>query len=116
MDLESTLFQTLVASAAMFIIALIVLIIYSKSPGVKSDQPAGDKNEPYLGGEKQPYDEESVNPVNLFLSIVNQSLENVYRIVVDRFNTYWIDGWMFYMSMWLAFLVVLLVIAVVVLL
>ena len=115
MDLASTLFQTLVASAAMFIIALIVLLIYVESPGVKSDQPVGDKNEPYLGGEKQPYDEESIDSGNFFLSIVNQSLKNVYRTVVDRFNTYSIDGWMFYMSMWLAFLVILLIILVVVL-
>ncbi len=115
MDLTPTLFQTLSVSGAMFIIALVILLIYIKSPSTKSSQPEGDRNEPYLGGEKQPFNEESIDPGNLFWSTVNQSLRNVYKTVVNRFNTYSIDEWLFYMSMWLAFLIVLLIILVVVL-
>lgn len=115
MDLETPLTQTLIASAAMLLIALVVLLIYERSPGSKSRQPVGDGNEPYLGGEKQPYTEESVNSGNLFLSIVNQSLKNVYKKAVDKFDTYSVDQWLLYMSVWLAFLIILLVILVVVL-
>jgi hypothetical protein len=115
MDLTLTLYQTLIASSAMLIIALVVLLIYTKSPSVKSDKPEGDKNEPYLGGEKQPYDEESIDSGNLFWSIINQSLRKVYQTVVNRFHTYSIEGWLSYMSVWLAFLIILLVVMVVVL-
>lgn len=112
MDLTLTLYQTLVASSAMLLVALIVLLIYSRSPGSKPRPEVGDKNETYLGGEEHPYDQESIGSANLFWSIVNQSLKNVYKKIVGRFHTYSIDGWLFYMSMWLAFLIILLVILV----
>jgi len=115
MDLTQTLYQTLYASSAMLLIALIVLLIYSRSPGskkrgVKDDK--NDKNEAYLGGEEHPYDQESVGSANFFWSIVNQSLRNVYEKIVDRFHTYSIDSWLLYMSAWLAFLIILLIILV----
>lgn len=115
MELESPLIQTLIASAAMLIIALIVLLIYERSPGAKSDKSVGDKNEPYLGGEKRPFVDEPVSSGNLFWSIINQSLKNVYKKAIDRFNTYSIDQWMLYMSVWLGFLIILLIIVVAVL-
>jgi hypothetical protein len=115
MDLGLTLFQTLVASAAMLGVALAVLLIYIRASGAKPNQPAGDKNEPYVGGEQQPFDEESIGSGNLFWSIINQSLKTLYRRIVDRFNTYEIDAWLVYMSAWLAFLIILLIIVVVVL-
>ncbi|MDQ1281431.1 MAG: hypothetical protein QG670_2696 [Thermoproteota archaeon] len=114
MDLTSTLFQTLVASGVMFIISIAIMLIVS-FPGVKSDQPAGDKNEPYLGGEKQPFSEESIDSNNLFLSIVNQSLRKVYVNIIDRLNTYSMGEWMFGMSLWLTFLIVFLLTVVVIL-
>ena len=115
MDLGSTLFQTLAASAAMFGVALAVLLIYIKAPRAKSTQPVGDKNEPYMGGEKQPFNEESIDSGNLFWLIINQSLKNLYQKVVFRFHTYSINEWLLYMSVWLAFLIILLIIMVAVL-
>ena len=115
MDLELTLLQTLAASGAMLLVALAVLLIYIRAPRAKSTQPDGDKNEPYMGGEKQPFDEESIDSGNLFWSITNQSLKNLYKKVVDKFNTYSIDEWLLYMGAWLAFLIILLIIVVVVL-
>jgi hypothetical protein len=115
MDLTSTLLQTLMATGAMLIVALVVLLIYTRAPRHKSAESDGDRNEPYLGGEKEPYDEQSFSSGNLFWSIINQSLKNVFKKVVDRFYTYSIDEWMVYMSVWLAFLIILLIILVVVL-
>lgn len=96
----------------MMLIALIMLLLYSRSPGSKRRPESGDKNEAYLGGEEHPYDQESIGSANLFWSIVNQSMKNVYRKIVDRFNTYSIDSWLLYMSVWLAFLIILLIILV----
>jgi hypothetical protein len=112
MDLTSTLYQTLYASAAMFIVALIVLIMYSRSSGSKSRTEEGDKNETYLGGEEHPYDQQTISSTDLFWSVANQSLKNVYKKIVNRFQTYSIDSWLFFMGMWLAFLIVLLIILV----
>ena len=113
--LYETLLQTLYASGAMLLIALIVLLVYSRSPGSKKREiknTENDKNEAYLGGEEHPYDQESMGSTNFFWSIVNQSLRNVYDKIVDRFHTYSIDSWLLYMSAWLAFLVILLIILV----
>jgi len=96
----------------MLILALIVLLVYFVSPGSKKQQEESDKNEAYLGGEGHPYDEESVGPTNFFWSIVNQSLKNVYKKTIDRFHTYSDDSWLLYMSVWLAFLIILLIILV----
>jgi len=112
MDLTLTLYQTLYASGAMLLIASIVLLIYSRSPGSKKRQDEGDKYEAYVGGEGHPYDQESVGSANFFWSIVNQSMKNVYEKIIDRFHTYAIDSWLLYMSVWLAFLVILLIILV----
>jgi hypothetical protein len=112
MDITQTLYQTLIASAAMMLIALIMFLIYFRSPGSKPHPETGDKNEMYLGGEEHPYDQETVGSANLFWSIVNQSMKNVYRKIVDRFNTYSVDSWLLYMSAWLAFLIILLIILV----
>lgn len=112
-DLISTLYQTLYASAAMLLLALIVMLVYSASPGSKRKQEAeSDKTDAYLGGEEHPYDEESVGPTSFFWSVVNQSLKNVYTKAVDRFHTYSVDSWLFYMSVWLGFLIILLIILV----
>jgi hypothetical protein len=91
------------------------MLIFTKSPNPKSNQPIGDRNEPYLGGEKQPFNEESINPGNLFLSIVNQSLKKAYQKIVNRYSTFSVNEWMFNMSIWLAFLIILLIMVVIVL-
>lgn len=115
MDFTSTLTETSIASLAMVIIALTIYLIYLHSPGSKQSKPEGDKNEPYLGGEEQPYDKESIGSGKLFSSIANQSLRRVYKNIIDRFNTYSIHEWLAYMAVWFGFLVVLLIIMVVVL-
>jgi hypothetical protein len=115
MDLGLTLFQTLAASASMLLVALAEFLNYIRAPRAKSTQPDGDKNEPNMGGEKQPFDEESIDSGNLFWSITNQSLKNLYKKVVDKFNTYSIDEWLLHMGAWLAFLIILLIIVVAVL-
>jgi hypothetical protein len=111
MDLTQTLYQTLYASAAMMLVALIVMLIYFRSPGSRKRQDEGDKNEAYLGGEQDPYDQEPVGSSNFFWSVVNQSLKGVYEKIV-KFYTYSIDSWLLYMSVWLAFLIILLIVLV----
>lgn len=96
----------------MLLVALMVVLIYSRSPGSKKLQDEGDKNEAYFGGEEHPYDQMSVGSTNFFWSLVNQSLKNVYDKIVKRFHTYSIDSWLLYMSVWLAFLIILLIILV----
>lgn len=96
----------------MFLVALLVMLIYLRSPGSKERQDEGDKKEAYLGGEETPYDQEPVGSTNFFWSVVNQSLKNVYGKAVDRFHTYSIDSWLLYMSVWLAFLIILLIVLV----
>jgi hypothetical protein len=115
MDFTPTLVETSIASLAMLIIALAVYLIYLGSPGSKQSKPEGDKNEPYLGGEEQPYDKESIGSGKLFSSVANQSLRKVYGAIIDRFDTYSIHEWLAYMAVWFGFLVVLLIIMVVVL-
>ncbi len=115
MSLDQTLYQTLYASAGMFVVALIVLLFYSRSPGSKEKRSEGDKTQAYLGGEEHPYDQESIGSTNFFWSVINQSLRNLFDKVVDRFHTYSIDTWLFYMSIWLVFLVILLIVLVTVL-
>lgn len=109
MDITPTLYQALIASAAMILTALIVLLIYSKSPGSKPASESGDKKETYLGGEEHPYDQESMGSAEFFWSVVNQSMKSVYSKIVDKFHTYSLDSWLLYMSAWLAFLIILLV-------
>jgi len=108
--LTSTLLQALTASLAMLIIGALMLIIYFLSPGAKSTRRIGDKSEPYLGGEKAPFDVMPIGSVNLFWSIINQSLRSVYRSVIRKLSTYSMHDWLFYMSIWFMFLVALLVI------
>ena len=68
-----------------------------------------------MGGEKEPFNEESIDSGNLFLSIVNQSLKTVYVKIIDKLYTYSMGDWLLDMSIWFAFLVVFLLIMVVVL-
>lgn len=107
-----TIFLTLASSAVMLVVGLIVMLVYFLSrTKVEIEHQAGDKIELYMCGEKQPQDQPPIADENLFWPAINQSLKDIYRVFVNRFRTYSVNEWTFYMAIWLAFLLVLLIIA-----
>jgi hypothetical protein len=107
--ISSTIFLAIGVSAVMLVAGLIIMLIFSHKARTEEAGQVGDKIETYLCGEKQPQDQPPIAGETLFWPAINQSLKGAYKILVNRFRTYSVNEWTFYMAIWLAFMLALLI-------